>query len=168
MEERKVIKIGGVEFYEDEAPAVGMYIFRRTKIIKVCQRKSGAKYGKIVAMVKRLENRGYFHIHDESTVSHWFDLNYIRDTPLFHETDIKRKKEDFEEFEGKFKRYFDTPTIYIKREYITRFDEYMEKYPVFKMWVESWEYRRRVEYGRDKFTSACDKYAVIRIWDETF
>lgn len=168
MDERKIIKIGGVEFYEDAAPAVGMYIFRRTKIVKVCARKNGTKYGKIVAVTKRLENRGYFHVYDETFTRRYFDINVISDDPRLRDVDIAVKQKEFNEFEEKFHIYFERPVAWIDRADIARFDEWMEKYPVFKMWVEGMEYRRRVEYGRDKFAGACAKYAVLRIWDERY
>ena len=161
---KKIIKIGGVGFYEDETPETGAYIFCSSKIVQVCRRKNGAKYGKVVAKGKRLECRGRFTVHNLDFVRRLFDFNYIREGAEFREHDIIVKNYKFESFVDDFSEVFNyPPDVFKSRELSSRFDEWAEKYPLFKMWVESLERRRG-----NKFNAACEKAAAMIVWDQTW
>ena len=161
---KKIIKIGDVEFFEDETPETGAYIFCSSKILQVCQRKNGGKYGKVVARGKRLECRGRFSVHNLDFVRRLFDFNYVREGAEFREHDIIVKNYKFESFVEDFSRAFNyPPDVFKMQELSERFDEWKEKYPLFKMWVESLERRRR-----DKFDTAYGKAAAMTVWDQTW
>ncbi len=168
--EEKIISIGGVKFYESEAPAVGSYIRCRTKILEVCARKNGTKYGQIVlAGATWLELRGRFRLQDYKDIRIDWDWTFTGaddDEQYIKDHLAQWQPTRFEKFEEAFRRLYrelsraDTLVVTQRAE---KFNMFWEKYPLFKMWVYSLQQLRGEYFLRD-----AEKAAVIAYFEENY